>query len=133
MTALWLPRRGKKTIEKANSTTIMIYIMTASICGSTRSTPYYRDCWAYKVYRSTSSTKSTRFSTVFKVFKVYTLLQRLLGLQGLQVYKIYTVYKVYTFTTETADNCQVYWLYSKSLGLLMFFTSRLRCPRFYLD
>ena len=35
------------------------------------------------------------------------------GLQVLQVCK------VCTFTAETADNCQVYWLYNKSLGLLM--------------
>ena len=36
------------------------------------------------------------------------------SLQGLQLYK------VYNFATETADNCQVYWCYTKSLGLLMY-------------
>ena len=55
----------------------------------------------YKVYTFTTeiaSTASTAEST---------------DLHGLQLYK------AYIFTTETADDCQIYWLYTKSLGLLM--------------
>ena len=70
----------------------------------------------YKVYIITTETaESTRPTSLQS-------LQKLQYLQGLQVYMLYRSTKstdLFTFTTESADNCQVYWLYTKPLGLPM--------------